>query len=56
MLRGENTPIQVAAVQLATVDEEAASGEETALDRAVAAITIHAKKWGGSKSQGGGRS
>ena len=47
----------MAAVQLATVDEEAAGGEETALDRAVAALTIHAKKkWGGSKSRGGGRS
>ena len=47
----------VAAVQPATVDEEAAGGEETALDRAVAALTIHAKKkWGGSKSRGGGRS
>ena len=47
----------VAAVQPATVEEEAAGGEETALDRAVAALTIHAKKkWGGSKSRGGGRS
>ena len=47
----------VAAVQLVTVEEETTSGEETALDRAVAALTIHAKKkWGGSKSRGGGRS
>ena len=39
------------------MEEETASGEETALDRAVAALTIHAKKkWGGSKSRGGGRS
>ena len=47
----------VAAVQPATVEEDTAGGEETALDRAVAALTIHAKKtWGGSKSRGGGRS
>ena len=46
----------VAAVQPATVEEETAGGEETALDRAVAALTIHAKKkWSGSKSRGGGR-
>ena len=34
----------VAAVQPATVEEETTHGEETALDRAVAALTIHAKK------------
>ena len=46
-----------AAVQPATVEEDTAGDEETALDRAVAALTIHAKKkWGGSKSRGGGRS
>ena len=45
----------VAAVQPATVEEETTHGEETALDRAVAALTIHAKKkWSGSKSRGGG--
>ena len=47
----------MAAVQPATVQEDTAGGEETALDRAVAALTIHAKKtWGGGKSRGGGRS
>ena len=34
----------VAAVQLATVEEDTACREETALDRAMAALTIHAKK------------
>ena len=39
------------------MEEDTAGGEETALDRAVAALTIHAKKtWGDSKSRGGGRS
>ena len=47
----------VAAVQPATVEEETTHGKETALDRAVAALTIHAKKkWHGSKSRGGGHS
>ena len=47
----------VAAVQPATVEEDTAGGGEKALDRAVAALTIHAKKmWGGGKSRGGGRS
>ena len=46
----------VAAVQPATVEGETTNGKETALDRAVAALTIHAKKkWSGSKSRGGGR-
>lgn len=46
----------VAAVQPATVEEKTTSGEETALDRAVAALTIYEKKkWRGSKSRGGGR-
>ena len=45
----------VAAVQLATLEEETSLGKETALDRAVAALTIHAKKkWHSSKSRGGG--
>ena len=34
----------VAAVQPATVEEETTHSKETALDRAVAALTIHAKK------------
>ena len=39
------------------MEEDTTGGEEMALDRAVAALTIHAKKkWGGSKSWGGGRS
>ena len=47
----------VVAVQPATVEEDTAGGGETALDRAVAALTIHAKKtWGGGKSRGGGHS
>ena len=47
----------VAAVQPATVEEDIAGGGETALDRAVAALTIHAKKkWSSSRSRGGGRS
>ena len=33
----------VAAVQPATLEEETTLGKETALDRAVAALTIHAK-------------
>ena len=46
----------MAAVQPATVEEETTNGEETALDRAVAALPIHVKKkWSGSKSRGGGR-
>ena len=46
----------VAAVQPATLDEETTLGEETALERAVAALTIHnKKKCHGSKSRGGGR-
>ena len=46
----------VAAIQPATLEEETTLGEKTALDRAVAALTIHAKKkWHGSKSRGGGR-
>ena len=46
----------VAAVQPATLDEETTLGEETALERAVAALTIHnKKKWNGGKSRGGGR-
>ena len=45
----------VAAVQPATLEEETSMGEETALDRAVAALTIHAKKkWYSSKSRVGG--
>ena len=45
----------VAAVQPDTLEEETGLGEETALDRAVAALTIHAKKkWHSSKSRGGG--
>ena len=39
------------------MEEETTQGEETALDRAVATLTIHAKKrWHGGKSRGGGRS
>ena len=46
----------VAAVQPATLEEDTTLGEETALDRAVAALTIHAmKKWHSSKSRGEGR-
>ena len=46
----------VAAVQPATLAEDITLGEETALDRAVAALTIHAKKkWHSSKSRGEGR-
>ena len=46
----------VAAVQPATLEEETTLGEETALERAVAALTIYnKKKWHGSKSRGGGR-
>ena len=46
----------VAALQPATLEEETTLGEETALDRAVAALTIQAKKkWHSSKSRGGGR-
>ena len=45
----------VAAVQPATLEEETTLGEETALERAVAALTIYnKKKWHGSKSRGGG--
>ena len=45
-----------AAVQPATLEEETTLGEETALERAVAALTIHnKKKWHGSKSRGGGQ-
>ena len=45
----------VAAVQLATLEEETTLGEETALERAEAALTIHNKEKGhGSKSKGGG--
>ena len=44
-------------MQLATVEEETTHSEETALDRAVAALTIHVKKkWHRSKSQGEERS
>ena len=44
-----------AAVQPATLEEDTTLGEETALDRAVPALTIHAKKkWHSSKSRGGG--
>ena len=43
----------VVAVQPATLEEETTLGEETALDRAVAALTIHAKKkWHNGKSRG----
>ena len=44
----------VAAVQPATVEEETTHGEETALDRAVAALTIHARtlEWRRSPFQG----
>ena len=43
----------VAAVQPATLEEGITQGEETALDRAVAALTIHGKtKWHSSKSRG----
>ena len=46
----------VAAVGLATVEEETACSEETALEKAVAALTIHNKRrWQGGKSRGGGR-
>ena len=46
----------MAAIQSATLEEETILGEETALERAVAALTIHnKKKWHGSKSRGGGR-
>ena len=46
----------VAAVQPATLEEETTLGEETPLERAVAALTIHnKKKWHGSKSRDGGR-
>ena len=45
----------MAAVQPATLEEETTLGEETALERAVAALTIHnKKKWHDSKSRGGG--
>ena len=45
-----------AAGQPATLEEETTLGEETALERAVAALIIHnKKKWHGSKSRGGGR-
>ena len=45
----------VAAVQPATLEEETTLGEETTLERAIAALTIHnKKKWHGSKSRGGG--
>ena len=46
----------VAAVQPVTLEEESTLGEETALERAVAAITIYnMKKWHGGKSRDGGR-
>ena len=46
----------VAAVSPATVEEKPAYGEETALEKAVAALTIHNKRrWQGGKSRGGGR-
>ena len=46
----------VVAVQPATLDEETTLGEETSLEIAVAALTIHIKKkWHGSKSRDGGR-
>ena len=46
----------VAAVQAATLEEDTTLGEETALERAIAALTIYnKKKWHGSKSRGGGR-
>ena len=46
----------VAAIQPATREEEITMGEETALEKAVAALTIHyKKKWNGGKSRGGGR-
>ena len=46
----------VAAVSLATVEEETSCGEETALEKAVAALTIHNKRrWQGGKNRGGGR-
>ena len=46
----------VAAVQPATLEEETNLGEETALERAVAAVTTYSKKkWHGGKSRGGGR-
>ena len=45
----------VAAIQPATLEEEITMGEETALEKAVEAFTIHnKKKWHGSKSRGGG--
>ena len=45
----------VAAVQPATLEEETPLSEETALERAVAALTIYnKKKWHGGKSRGGG--
>ena len=45
----------VAAVQAATLEEDTTLGEETALERAIAALTIYnKKKWHGSKSRGGG--
>ena len=43
-----------AAGQPATLEEETTLGEETALERAVAALTIHnKKKWHDSKSRAG---
>ena len=49
----------VAAISLAAVEEETSCGEETALEKAVAALTIHNKLWwrGGTSrgSHGGSR-
>ena len=44
----------VAAVSPATVEEETSYSEETALEKAVAALTIHNKRrWQGGRSRGG---
>ena len=46
----------VVAIKPATLEEETTLGEETALEKAVASLTIHnKKKWHSSKSRGGGR-
>ena len=46
----------VAAVRMAPTEELSAPSEETALERAVAALTIISKKkWQSGRSRGGGR-